>query len=87
MCDHGLLLHPGAVTLVAGIRAPDPDQNQPWMFLGWRWGACAGYVIHCSGHLNAIFVLPDEIYRNGSRLQLSALWTFNAHLTIDTDFV
>ena len=41
VCDQGLLFHPGAVTLVAGIRAPDPDQNQPWMFLGWRWGACA----------------------------------------------
>ena len=39
VCDQGLLFHPGAVTLVAGILAPDPDQNQPWMFLGWRWGA------------------------------------------------
>ena len=32
-----------------------------------------------AGHLNAIFVLRDEIYRNASKLlQLGALKTFNA---------
>ena len=33
VCDQGLRVHPGGVELVAGIRAPEPDQNQP---VGWK---------------------------------------------------
>ena len=40
VCDQGLSPHPGAVTFVAGILEPDPDQNHPLICLGWRWGAC-----------------------------------------------
>ena len=46
MCDHGFSVHPWDVWLVGPILAPEPDQNQPLICLGCKWGASQPWKLH-----------------------------------------